>query len=426
MSMLETLPDWLKLLSGAVGLLTTVVVIAVYLTKLKLEGTRQLKDAQAVIDQQRTTIGALEASSQALSQSVALLREGRENAASVLMDINRLMSEGSHLVLASAESVLIPDPHASDSLVFLAVHGTAEKHIKHLRIPIVGSVAGRVLTSGAPAVYSADSSEPRHEDADMKAEFQSRTILSLPLTHGGRVVGVLQYVNRSDGGTFGLKDSDTLRSLCTEIAYRVERLTSDASALRLLGIAQQAESSQGSFLFLDLTRSSALFDALLPPDVLLLLNEYYDRMISRALREGAMLDRLLGDGMLLRLNVPKRVPHHATAAIQCALALQSEFADLRAEWLRIGRPVDFLGHRIGISTGFVIAAQMGHPQFLSYTVLGKTVNEAARLCEAARSTSGGIAVCETTRERAVKDLGESVRFTPLEGTQRGFHVERLA
>jgi adenylate cyclase len=213
--------------------------------------------------------------------------------------------------------------------------------------------------------------------------------------------------------------------LCDDIAFKVERLVADPPTLKLMGIAQQAEAVEGSFLFLDLTRSSALFEVLPPADVLLILNEYYDRIISRALKEGAMLDRLLGDGMLLRLNVPKRINHHASVAVETALFLQAEFAQLLDEWLRIGKPVKSLGHRIGIATGPVIAAQMGHPQFLSYTVIGKTVNQAARLCEAARGTTTGIAVCETTYKRASQDLGGRIKFTSLAPAQEGFQVERM-
>ena len=188
----EALPEGVQLAGAVIGVLTTVVVLTVYFTQLKLQGSKQLKESAAVIEQQQSTIAALEASTQALGQSVALLRAGREEAASVLMDIERLMTEGRHMVLATADSVLIPDPYASDALIFLAVHGSAAQKIKHLRVPVSESAAGRVLSSGSPAVSSPHSAGPRFKQTDEKADFRTESILSVPLSSAGRVRGVLQ------------------------------------------------------------------------------------------------------------------------------------------------------------------------------------------------------------------------------------------
>lgn len=419
----EALPEAVKLAGTVIGVLTTVVVLTVYFTQLKLQGSKQLKESSAVIEQQQSTIAALEASTQALGQSVALLRAGREEAASVLMDIERLMTEGRHMVLATADSVLIPDPYAGDALIFLAVHGSAAQKIKHLRVPVSESAAGRVLSSGSPAVSSPQGTGPRFKQTDEKAGFRTESILSVPLSSAGRVRGVLQYLNRSDGVAFSEGDADAVGPICTEIAFRIERLTKDPAALKLLGIAERAVASDGTFLFLDLTRSTSLFDVLAPADVMSLLNEYYDRTVSRALREGAVLDRVMGDGMLLRFNVPTRVPKHAVVAVQCAHALQHEFVQLRNEWLRVDKPVESLSQRIGISTGTVIAGQLGHPQFLSYSVIGMPVNEAARLCEEARAVASGIAISEATHEAAAGELANLFQFVPLQGGQSGYAVE---
>ena len=130
--------------------------------------------------------------------------------------------------------------------------------------------------------------------------------------------------------------------------------------------------------------------------------------------------------MLLRLNVPKRINHHASVAVDTALFLQAEFAQLLDEWLRIGKPVKSLGHRIGIATGPVIAAQYGASTVAAYTVIGKTVNKAARLCELARGRRRELPFAKRhPPKRASQDLGGRIKFTPLGEAQEGFQVEQM-
>jgi class 3 adenylate cyclase len=420
------IPEWVRVLASIIGVLTTVVGVTVYITRLKVEGTRQARESEAEIKKQRTTIAALESSVAALSHSVALLREGKDQVAGLLTEIEQLMTEGRQALLAQGDSILVRDPYAHDFMVFLIIHGEAAEQIKRLKIPVHDSVAGKVLRSGVAAVYPDAGLVPnqRYETTDVKSGFRSETMLTMPLKHGGQVIGVLQYVNRINGH-FTSADVDKVRPLCDDIAARVQRVTKDPTALKLLGITETAEVAEGSFLFLDLTSSSSLFQTMPTSEAVALLNEYYDRMVALALRHDGMLDRLLGDGMLIRFNVPKRVTDFPAEAVRCALAMQDEFRELRNEWRRINRPVEQLGHRIGIATGTVTAGMMGHSPFLSYTVLGTPVNRAARLCQVARETGSGIAICETTYERVRAQLGGTARFGEIGGDVAAHEVISL-
>jgi class 3 adenylate cyclase len=427
MSAFAGLPDWLGVVGTIIGVLTPIIGLTVYVTRLKIEGTRKLREAELELGRQRTTIGALEASAQALSQTVALLREGKEHAANVLMEIDRLMAEGRQSMLAVGDSILIRDPYGHDSMVFLAIHGDAADRIKRLKIPVRESVAGTVLTSGVATVYPTEHElEQRYETTDVKSGFRSESMLTLPLIYSGQVIGVLQYVNRLNGAPFTRADIEKVRALCDELAVRVQRIVNDSSALKLLGITESAEVAEGSFLFLDLSRSTTLFQAMPTHEVASLLNEYYDRLIGLALRDGAMLDRLLGDGMLIRVNVPRRVPDFPTVAVRCALSMQAEFQAMQTEWLRIGRRVEGLDHRIGIATGHVTAGLMGHPDFLTYTVLGAPVNRAARLCQVARMTHSGIAICRTTYDAVRDSMARTATFASIAMDAEAYEVSAVS
>lgn len=135
-------------------------------------------------------------------------------------------------------------------------------------------------------------------------------------------------------------------------------------------------------------------------DIMDFLNEYFDRLGSIALRHGSTIDKFVGDGFMVRFNVPRPMNDFASEAIGSALAMQAEFTSIRDEWLRLGRPLQGTTHRIGIATGSVMGGLMGHSQYLSYTVIGEAVNRAASLCEQARQTESGILICRMTVDAA--------------------------
>ncbi len=395
------IPDWVKLLGGIVGLATTLVGLTVYLTRLKLEGSERMRSCAAELAEKRSTVAALEASVQALSQSVSLLRRGKEEAASTLAALEAAITDVRELLGATADSLLVPNPFAPDRLVFLTAHGEAADRIRRLQVPVHESVAGAVLRSGQPRAYLA-AAEPaqKFEGADAKSGFDSRAILCVPVRAAGEVVGVAQFLNRRDGSAFTRADIERAATLCQDLAPRVRALVADPETLRLLGVAPAADEAEGSFAFLDITASSTLFSLLPTDEAIGLLNEYFERVGGIALRHGATIDKFVGDGMLLRFNVPCALPGYAGAAVEAAAVIQAEFGRIRDEWLRMGHPADRLAHRIGIATGSVVGGMIGHPQYLTYTVMGAPVNLAAHLCDEARHTRSGILVCPTTWERA--------------------------
>jgi class 3 adenylate cyclase/tetratricopeptide (TPR) repeat protein len=95
-----------------------------------------------------------------------------------------------------------------------------------------------------------------------------------------------------------------------------------------------------------------------------------------------------GDKLICLFGVPQSVEHAERAALRAVLELDRE---LRASDLN-------LRHRIGVSSGFVFAGEIGSSRRREYTVIGDTVNLAARLMAAARP--GQIFVSKPTIERA--------------------------
>jgi len=133
-------------------------------------------------------------------------------------------------------------------------------------------------------------------------------------------------------------------------------------------------------LFCDIRGFTRLTEGMAPHDVLDLLNRHMTAMTEIVRQHGGIVDKFAGDEIMAVFGAPKPGPNDALAAIRAAQAMMAARQRLNAaapheRQLDIG---------IGINTGEAVAGNMGSDKQLSYTVLGKTVNLASRLCKSAR------------------------------------------
>jgi adenylate cyclase len=98
------------------------------------------------------------------------------------------------------------------------------------------------------------------------------------------------------------------------------------------------------------------------------------------LKSGGTIDKFMGDGAMFRFNIPHRIHDHKKQALHAALDMRHEFELQKRGWLDAGFPVSELFTRIGIASGKLREAIMGHPQFQSMTVMGSPVIIASGLC----------------------------------------------
>ena len=134
------------------------------------------------------------------------------------------------------------------------------------------------------------------------------------------------------------------------------------------------------YVFVDLRGFTAFTDAAEPEEVQAVLREYHTTMGPLINQFEGTVDRFAGDGILLFFNDPLPVPDAAQRASAMALAMQSQFAPLRARWAKLGYDLD-LG--IGIAKGFATLGAFGYEQRFDYSAIGGVVNLAARLCDEA-------------------------------------------
>ncbi|MEI6428547.1 MAG: adenylate/guanylate cyclase domain-containing protein [Pseudanabaena sp. ELA607] len=159
-------------------------------------------------------------------------------------------------------------------------------------------------------------------------------------------------------------------------------------------------------LFTDMRNFSTAAEAQRPGETLTWLNNYLGTIATEVLNHGGMVDKYIGDAVMAVFGVP--IPHYSEAAfdkdaqdaVNAALAIAQKLTEMNNLWVSQGLPEVVTG--IGINSGIVIAGSLGSAERLEYSVLGDTVNIAARLESFNKEVDGGphhILISEETLQR---------------------------
>ncbi len=172
--------------------------------------------------------------------------------------------------------------------------------------------------------------------------------------------------------TTGLAERDRVRDLLGKVVSPEIASQLLSSDLKLGG-----EEREVTILFSDLRDFTGLGEKMPPAELLALLNRYLDRMSSIVEKHGGVIDKYIGDAIMALFGAPVAAPDSAARAIAAAREMVDALAELNRDFAAEGRPP--LAFGIGINTGRVVAGNMGSKTRLNYTVIGDSVNLAARL-----------------------------------------------
>jgi adenylate cyclase len=153
----------------------------------------------------------------------------------------------------------------------------------------------------------------------------------------------------------------------------VARLEKDPEAAKIGG-----DNKEVTILFTDIRSFTTFSENHSPQEVVARLNEYLAAMIQVVYQYEGTVDKFIGDGIMAYWGAPIAQPEHARLAIDCVLAMQQTMTALTAKWEKDG--VEPFHIRGGLQSGDVVAGNVGlHGRKMEYTVIGDTVNQAARL-----------------------------------------------
>jgi adenylate cyclase len=135
-----------------------------------------------------------------------------------------------------------------------------------------------------------------------------------------------------------------------------------------------------------------------PEEVVSILNEYLGEMTAIVLRWEGLLDKFIGDAIVVFWGAPMRQDDHAERAVRCALDMQERLGELRRKWEAEGKaPLD---SGIGLNTGEAIVGNIGaEGKKMDYTVIGDHVNLGARVEGLTRRYDTSILMTEYTLEK---------------------------
>ncbi|MCU7958926.1 MAG: adenylate/guanylate cyclase domain-containing protein [gamma proteobacterium symbiont of Bathyaustriella thionipta] len=134
---------------------------------------------------------------------------------------------------------------------------------------------------------------------------------------------------------------------------------------------------EGSVLFCDVVGFTGLSETLEPAVIVNLLNEYFHFIVLAGKSCRGIVDKYIGDCVMMVFGVSQADKQHALHAVTCGLLIQ-----LLVEHVNKNRQRQSLAtieFRIGINSGAMLAGNVGAADRMEYTVLGDTVNLASRL-----------------------------------------------
>lgn len=140
-------------------------------------------------------------------------------------------------------------------------------------------------------------------------------------------------------------------------------------------ILQESERRVVTVLFVDISGFTAMSEKMDPESLAALMNQCFSMMEKIIEHYGGTIDKFIGDCVMVLFGVPAALEHSARNAVNTAIEIRDRIQDFNHD-KRLAIPLDV---HIGINTGTVVAGSIGGTKRRDYTVMGDTVNVAARL-----------------------------------------------
>lgn len=149
-----------------------------------------------------------------------------------------------------------------------------------------------------------------------------------------------------------------------------------------------------SVLFADVRGFTTMAEQLTARETVETLNELFGELVEAVVAHEGVLDKFMGDGIMAVYGAPLSRGADAENAVASAVGMIRALAVVNAR--RAERGAGPLRIGIGVTSGEVVAGTIGSPKRMDYTVIGDTVNLAARIETATRDHGVDLLICERT------------------------------
>lgn len=166
------------------------------------------------------------------------------------------------------------------------------------------------------------------------------------------------------------------------------------------GTKLEGEEVEVTVAFIDIRGFTAFAERASAAEVVAELNGFYDIVVPVLVRHGGHANKFVGDGLLAVFGAPNELPDHADRGVAAALEVAAAVRGAYDGRLSIG---------VGVNSGPVVAGTIGGGGRVEFTVIGDTVNTAARVEALTRETDDAVLVTDATVRLLRADHG---RFEP--------------
>lgn len=160
---------------------------------------------------------------QVLQRYLELLDISRDLSSVLDLDVllGRIVAAAANVTDSSAASILLYD-ESKNELFFQSSTNLDTPLMRGLAVPVEGSIAGTIVTSRQPMIVQNTREDPRHYRGIGKSiQFETESLLGVPLIAKDKVVGVLEALNKREG-EFTTEDQDLLSALGSQAAIAIE------------------------------------------------------------------------------------------------------------------------------------------------------------------------------------------------------------
>ena len=302
--------------------------------------------------------------------------------------------------------------------------------LQSLNLPLGQGIAGYSAARGQPVIVRDTQASPHfNPDYDRQTGFRTRSALCVPLISRGKVLGVIEVLNKISG-YFTDDDLQILQSIATSVSIALENSKLYRETLSMAEhergirkmfqkfvpreivekiIHKAGEEKQlidelkiMTLLNIDIRNFSIVSKKLGPQRTVAMLNHFFTGMGNIVFNHGGIVDKYLGDGFLALFGAPISGRTDADNAIAAALEMKESLAVINDHF--IGELDAPLVVGISIHTGEAVVGNIGFEKKMDYTVIGDSVNTVFRLQDLTKSMPNGILISEKTLQAVVESI----------------------
>ena len=297
-----------------------------------------------------------------------------------------------------------------------------------LRLKLGQGIAGYSAARGEPVIVrNAGESRQFYPEIDRMIGFETRSVLCVPLISMGKVIGVIEVINKLDG-EFNDNDLHLLQSIATSLSIALENSRLYQETLSMAANERDIRSMFQKFvpkeivdkivhdvseekleidelktltlMNIDIRGFSVLAKELGPQKTVSILNYFFTTMGEIVFKHHGIVDKYLGDGFLALFGAPVSNIYDADNAVTTALEMKNAMAAINEHF---SNEIDVpLSIGISIHTGEAVVGNIGFEKKMDYTVIGDSVNVVFKLQDLTKFAPNSVLISEKTLRAMMK------------------------